>query len=199
LAHLIALLLGTVCYNLGHFYFMAYVYKHIRKDTNEVFYIGIGKTKRRATDKNNRNNRWTKLVNKVGFDVEIIKDGLSWEDACKLEIKLIKEYGRADMKEGCLVNMTNGGDGFIGEHSEETKNKLREIYDSPEYRKKLSELKKGKSTGRFGKLNPQYGIPMTDEQKQKISASKKGKPLSDEHKKSLSESLKKRFGKVNKN
>jgi hypothetical protein len=175
---------------------MAYVYKHIRKDTNEVFYIGIGKTKRRPTDKNNRNDRWTKLVNKVGFYAEIIEDGLTWQQACELEIKLIKQYGRRDLNEGSLVNMTDGGDGFVGTHSEETKAKLKQRYVSPELRKKLSELKKGKSTGRFGSLNPQYGIPMTDEQKQKISASKKGKPLSENHKRALSESQKKRFGKL---
>jgi hypothetical protein len=166
---------------------MAVVYKHIRKDTNEVFYIGIGKTEKRAYSLSDRNDHWKKVVNKAGYDVEIIADGLKWDDACSREKELIQFYGREDLNEGPLVNKTAGGEGVC------------DYKFSLELRKKLSELKTGKSTGRFGELNPQYGIPMTDEQKQKISASKKGKPLSDEHKKALSESLKKRFGKVNKN
>jgi len=185
LAHFIASLLGTVCYNLGHSYFMAVVYKHIRKDTNEVFYIGIGKSEKRAYCNRGRNYHWKQVVNKAGYDIEIAEDGLSWDEACTREIELIKFYGRADLNEGTLVNMTDGGN--------------IEPNFSIELRRKLSELKTGKSTGRFGELNPQYGIPMTDEQKQKISASKKGKPLTEAHKKALSESLKKRFGKVNKN
>ena len=93
---------------------MAYVYKHIRKDTNEVFYIGIGKTEKRIYSKCNRNKYWKNIVNSVGVSYEIIKDGLSWESACELETQLIKQYGRKDLNEGTLVNMTNGGDGANG-------------------------------------------------------------------------------------
>lgn len=166
---------------------MAVVYKHIRKDTNEVFYIGIGKSEKRAYSLRDRNDHWRKVVKKAGYDVEIIADGLEWSDACNKEKELIQFYGREDLNEGHLVNKTAGGEG------------VSDYKFSPELRKKLSELKTGKTTGRFGILNPQYGIPMTDEQKQKISASKKGKPLTEAHKKALSESIKKRFGKVDKN
>jgi hypothetical protein len=184
LAHLIALLVATACYDLGHFYFMAVVYKHIRKDTNEVFYIGIGKSEKRAYCNRGRNYHWKQVVNKAGYDIEIVEDELSWDDACSREKELIQFYGRADLNEGTLVNMTDGGNS--------------EPNFSIELRKKLSELKTGKTTGRFGILNPQYGIPMTDEQKQKISASKKGKPQSEEHKKKMSESLKRYFENKNK-
>lgn len=157
---------------------MAYVYKHIRKDTNEVFYIGIGKAKRRLTNKHNRNDRWTKVVNKVGFIAEIIEDGLEWEEACKREIELIKFYGRADLGEGSLVNMTDGGDGFVGVHSSESI-------------KKMSDAKKGKSQiWQMGELNHQFGKPLSEEHKKKISESKKGKPQSEEHKKKISEAIK---------
>ena len=169
---------------------MAYVYKHIRLDTNEIFYIGIGKTKRRITDRNNRNDRWTKVVNKAGFIAEIIEDGLDWQTASKKEMELIKFYGRADLGNGNLVNMTNGGDGFVGNHTDATKQKLKEIFSSPDIRKKLRDQKLGKSTGRFGELNPQFGIPMTDKQKQKIRDSKRGIPQSEQHKKNRLESLK---------
>jgi len=93
---------------------MAYVYKHIRKDTSEVFYIGIGKTKKRMISNNARNNHWKNIVNKVGFEYKIIEDNLSWTDACELEKQLITEYGRYDLGLGPLVNMTDGGDGTNG-------------------------------------------------------------------------------------
>ena len=184
MAHFIASLVATACYDLGHFYFMAVVYKHIRKDTNEVFYIGIGKTSNRAFATKGRNYKWYDIVDKFGYSIEIIEDGLSWEEACTKEIELIKFYGRADLNEGTLVNMTDGG--------------TIEPNFSIELRKILSEKKIGKTTGRFGPLNPQYGIPMTDAQKQKISASKKGKPQSEEHKRKMSESLKRYFENKNK-
>jgi hypothetical protein len=93
---------------------MAYVYKHIRKDTNEVFYIGIGKTQKRMISNNARNNHWKNIVNKVGFEYKIIEDNLSWADACELEKQLIRGYGRYDLGLGPLVNMTDGGDGTNG-------------------------------------------------------------------------------------
>jgi len=164
---------------------MAYIYKHTRKDTGDVFYIGIGKTKRRATDRNNRNDRWTKVVNKVGFEVEIIQDGLDWDTACEMEKKLIKEYGRADLGEGKLVNMTDGGDGINNySHSDETR--------------KLMSQRAGRCMK--GENNPQFGKPLTEEHKQKIRDSKSGKQQSDEHIRNRIEArLKNKFGKVNKN
>lgn len=49
-----------------------YVYRHIRRDTGEVFYIGKG-FKNRAYSFLNRNPYWHNIVNKCGFDVEISK------------------------------------------------------------------------------------------------------------------------------
>jgi hypothetical protein len=161
---------------------MAYVYKHIRKDTNEVFYIGIGKTKRRLTNRHGRNDRWTKLVNKVGFVAEIIEDGLDWDAACEMEKKLIKQYGRADLGEGKLVNMTDGGDGINNySHSDETKKKMSN--------------RMGRSMK--GELNPQFGKPLSEEHKLKISLSKSGRKQSEEHIKNRLESYNKtKFGKL---
>ena len=93
---------------------MSVVYKHIRKDTNEVFYIGIGSIKRAHSTKG-RNQYWTNIVNKAGYEVIIISEGLSWEEACIEEIKLIKEYGRKDLNTGPLTNMTDGGDGSLNQ------------------------------------------------------------------------------------
>ena len=43
---------------------MAVVYRHIRLDKNEVFYIGIGKTERRAFRKDFRNKYWASISKK---------------------------------------------------------------------------------------------------------------------------------------
>jgi len=108
---------------------MAIVYKHIRKDTNEVFYIGIGKSKKRAYDMwNHRNEFWHNIKRKTDVDVEIIHEGLNWKDACKKERQLIQTYGRRDLGLGTLVNMTDGGDGGHGVIvSDETKEKIRQF------------------------------------------------------------------------
>ena len=90
---------------------MAVVYLHRRNDTNEIFYIGIGKYKHRAVKKTNRNSCWHNIVNKYGFTKEILISDITWEEAIKQEIILIKKYGRKDLNKGSLVNQTNGGDG----------------------------------------------------------------------------------------
>lgn len=45
---------------------MAYVYKHIRLDTNEVFYVGIGSgiTYKRAYKVNGRTQFWQNITKK---------------------------------------------------------------------------------------------------------------------------------------
>lgn len=104
---------------------MIYVYKHIRKDNNEVFYIGIAKRKTRLSSSNNRNKYWHNVVNKCGYDVEIIEKGISWKEACEREKYWIKFYGRKDLNEGTLVNMTDGGEGVENySHTDKTKKKL---------------------------------------------------------------------------
>jgi len=103
---------------------MAVVYQHRRKDTNEVFYIGVGKTKSRSVSKRARNMHWLNIANKVGFETDILISGLNWSDAIKVEIGLIKDIGRADLNRGHLVNMTDGGEGLCNP-SEETISKFK--------------------------------------------------------------------------
>ena len=62
-----------------------YVYRHIRLDKNEPFYIGIGKTEKRAYEKIKRNQFWQNVIAKTDYDVEILFDNLSWEDAGEKE------------------------------------------------------------------------------------------------------------------
>ena len=107
---------------------MAYIYRHIRKDNNNVFYIGIGNDNeyKRASDKKSRNRYWNFIVKKIGFEFEIIEDGLSWVDACEKEKYWIKKYGRKDLNEGNLVNMTDGGEG-LNNPSTEIKEKYKKL------------------------------------------------------------------------
>lgn len=167
---------------------MAFVYKHIRKDTNEIFYIGIGKNKRRLNSKESRNPLWKNIVNKSDYYVEIIKDGISWETACKLESKLIKQYGRVDLGTGILANMTDGGEG-LSNVSDEIKEKIvksRSWYShSDEAKKKMSDAKKGiifseehkRKLSESAKKRPcnRKGVTLSEETKQKISKNRKGK------------------------
>ena len=144
---------------------MAVVYKHIRLDTNEVFYIGIGRNIDRAYSKYNRTKYWHNIVDKVGYVVDIIYDALDWETACNTEIKLIKEYGRRDLNTGTLINLTNGGEGLNG------------LVRTKEHNAKISKSLKSK-----GVLPPsQKGTIRSNENKKKISDTLKGRVLSKEH------------------
>jgi hypothetical protein len=94
---------------------MAYLYRHIRLDKNEVFYIGIGKEDeekyRRAYDKNRRSALWKSIVKHHLYEVEIILDNLTWKQACEKELEFINLYGKIKDKTGTLANITSGGDG----------------------------------------------------------------------------------------
>ena len=93
-----------------------FVYIHKNPITEEVFYVGQGTKHRnkieRAFSKKSRSKWWNNYVNKHGLPiVEIVYSDLSKEEADKLEIELIRFYGRKDLNEGSLVNLTDGGDG----------------------------------------------------------------------------------------
>lgn len=150
---------------------MAYVYRHIRLDKNEPFYIGIATHIKRAYEKNQRKNKiWKSIVAKTEYDIEILFDDLTREQALDKEIELISLYGRIDKKTGTLANLTDGGEGFQGicnkgrKASEETKAKLREA------------AKKKK--------------PRSRECYEKTAAALRGRPKSEEHKRKLSEYFK---------
>lgn len=100
-----------------------YIYRHINKTTNEVFYIGKGtlineksfyRKYRRAFSIKKRSVFWENIVNKYGYEVEIMFETNCEKTIFKKEIELIALYGRRDTNEGTLVNLTNGGDGTSG-------------------------------------------------------------------------------------
>jgi predicted GIY-YIG superfamily endonuclease len=116
---------------------MAVVYKHIREDLNEVFYIGIGKKEKRAYFKHRKNKYWVSIVGKTGYRVEILHKDVDWQEACRIEKTLIQKYGRKDTNTGVLCNMTDGGEYSNGKipwnkgmkYSEELKQKLQPMWD----------------------------------------------------------------------
>lgn len=96
---------------------MAYVYKHIRKDNEQPFYIGLSlkddKYYRRAYTMRQRTKYWKNIVKKHDYTIEIVKDNITPQEAILMEIELIAYYGRAD-KGGILCNLTDGGQGCLG-------------------------------------------------------------------------------------
>jgi len=101
-----------------------YLYRHIRLDKNEPFYIGIGtKYKKfhthkreyaRAFQKRDRNQFWKFIVNKTKYKIDIIFETNDYEIIKLKEIEFIKIYGRKNTNTGSLVNLTDGGEGNVG-------------------------------------------------------------------------------------
>lgn len=106
---------------------MAYLYRHISLSTNTPFYIGIGSDEdglyKRAYNRDSRTKLW-KSIAKNGYEIEIMMDRLSWEEACRKEIEFISLYGRLDIGTGILANMTGGGDGALGHKRKTTLGKI---------------------------------------------------------------------------
>jgi hypothetical protein len=142
---------------------MAVVYQHIRKDTEEVFYVGIGNTIKRAYSKSGRNKHWHNIVNKADYLVDVILKDIPIDLAKNYEELLISFYGRVDEKMGALVNMTDGGQ-FSNPHkgkkrSEETIKKIKD-YWTDEKRRLFSEKYSGSNSywyGKKGAHTPMYG------------------------------------------
>ena len=192
---------------------MAYLYRHIRLDKNEPFYIGIGSDENynRAKTNTRRNKHWFN-ISKFGFEVDILFDNLTWDEACEKEKEFIALYGRSDLGKGVLCNLTNGGDGVLGrifKHSEDSKLKMsktrkgvRQYVASLETRQKMSDnaKKRGMSKDHLKKMiegkrkvgweGYRKGIKHTEESIKKISESKKGVKKSEEWCKAQSERVK---------
>lgn len=84
-----------------------YVYEHLRLDTGETCYIGKGRGSRRYY-KTQRNKYHTNIIKRHGVKSKVIAEGLTEEEALKLERNLICFAKTLGMR---LCNMTVGGDG----------------------------------------------------------------------------------------
>ena len=129
-----------------------YLYRHIRHDKNEVFYIGVGTVKPNARSfetrytrahqrkpTNRQNKHWLNIVNISDYSIEIMLESPDRDFILKKEIEFIKLYGRADLKKGTLVNWCDGGQGPTGTKWTE------------EMRKECSRRMKGRTSGNKGK------------------------------------------------
>jgi hypothetical protein len=102
-----------------------YVYGHYILGSEEPFYIGKGKEDR-AWSKTGHNVYWDRIVKKYDYEVKLLHENLDESTAHKIETELITKYGRKNIKTGCLVNMTDGGEGASGiTQTPETKEKRR--------------------------------------------------------------------------
>jgi hypothetical protein len=159
-----------------------YLYRHIRLDKNEVFYIGIGSKKKatyvtyrdeydRAFTRRSRNKHWKHIIDKTDYDVEILFETDDINLIQSKEKEFIKLYGRKDLNTGTLANYTDGGLGGNRIGHSNTQNQ-KDI---------VSKMFKGK--------------PKSAEHKEKLRLAKLGrkrKPITDETKKRMSEAAKKR-------
>lgn len=137
-----------------------YLYRHIRLDKNEPFYIGIGTKQnrkshtviyKRAYSKHSRGKIWRFIENKTNYKVEILLESNDRDFIKQKEIEFIKLYGRIDLGTGILANLTDGGDDNSAilnskECVEKAKNTRRLIkekrgyYHSEESRKLISKV-----------------------------------------------------------
>lgn len=118
-----------------------YVYVHYRLDKDVPMYVGRGKRRRAwAKGNNDRSERWHRTVQKYGYRVEILVDGLLDWEACQIEIDMIALYRKMGYP---LCNMSSGGEhGSVG------------VKASPETRKKLSDIMRGPNHPNWGKSRP---------------------------------------------
>ena len=118
--------------NRGYF-----VYGHYKSDTNELFYIGIGKKRKGASHCQiyarayqcspcSRNYLWLRYFNKHGRTVRILYDNLTEKECKDKEIELISTYGRIINSSGCLCNISGGGE---GRYKDKSNNKKIYVYN----------------------------------------------------------------------
>lgn len=114
-----------------------YLYRHIRLDKNEPFYIGIGTRRKgiskeavyeRAYTTNGRNKIWHRIYKKnTNYHItQIVIESDNYDFIKEKEIEFIKLYGKICDGTGILANLSDGGEGASGcKWSEESKLKVK--------------------------------------------------------------------------
>ena len=121
-----------------------FIYRHIRLDKNVPFYIGKGVTtpnaksykweyRRAFYGKECRSQYWWKIVNKSGYEAEIIYETNDDNKINEKEKEFIKLYGRADLGLGTLCNLTDGGDGWSNPTPESIKKAVKKRTENGGY------------------------------------------------------------------
>lgn len=177
---------------------MAYLYRHIRLDKNEPFYIGIGSDTeyKRANSNHNRTKYWKNIISKTEYRIDIIMDNLSWEEACEKEKEFIALYKRK-CDGGILCNLTLGGEGVYGlKHSDQSK-QLMSIQRKGRKQSEETIIKRAKKLS--GINNPNYGKKIPDYQKEIIAAAQRGRKKSDLEKEAIYSKTRKKVLDLNTN
>jgi len=167
---------------------MGYIYRHVRHDTNEVFYIGLSfkddNNYRRAYSKLERNFYWNNVVKNTTYSVHIMMEGLSFEETKEKEIEFIALYGRRDLGKGTLVNFTDGGGGTVGLIVSDEKRQQHSI--AMKGKKHTQETKDKMSFAQVGEKNHMFGKTASDETKEKLRAASTGRKHTQKTKDKLS-------------
>jgi len=158
---------------------MAIVYIHRRKDIDDnfenVFYVGIGSSKVRASQNTGRNKYWHNIVKKVGYTIEITHNNLLKEDACTIEKYLISFYGRNDLGLGNLCNVSDGGESNSGVKKDKEwieKHRITQIGKKASIQTLIK-----MSLSHFGENNHFYGKKHSEETKKIMSIKASKRPL----------------------
>ena len=185
------------------------VYVHTNK-VNGKMYVG------QTVHGDNPNKRWLngngykkcplfwKAICKYGwdnFEHEIVASNLTKNEADNFEKILIDKLCTRDRSLG--YNLTDGGDGFTGEFTEEHRRHMSESRKkrppfSEETKRKIGEAQKGEKHHMYGKHrseetkkkigDAQRGIPLSEEVKRKMSNAQQGHIVTEETKRKISES-----------
>lgn len=102
------------------------LYQHIRDDTGDVFYVGIGDSER-PYEKTSRNKMWSNIVSKTSYSVDVVRHFDNRQDAYDWEILFIWIYGRRQ-DGGTLCNIALGGQGLSG--YKKTREQIEKARDS---------------------------------------------------------------------
>lgn len=175
-----------------------FLYRHIRLDKNEPFYIGIGTIPldknrtwklayKRAYTTSRRNRIWKSITAKTEYRVEIVIESSDYNIIKDKEVELVALYGRKDLETGTLANMSDGGDANLNIIiTEEIKQKVKDHWKENDHPCKgvprTEEDKLKMSQGKIGKYKgenaPLFGVERSDITKERIRLTKAEKGIS---------------------
>lgn len=153
------------------------------------FYVGKGCKNRarfhlwnRPNERNSFKQRKIDNIRKAGYEPTISywAKNLSHADALKLESELILKFGRANNKTGILTNLTDGGEGTSGWIPDQN------WLDKHNERLKRENIKPCEAAV-LNSVAKRKGVPLSDNHKQKLSESMKGREFSSETRHKISE------------
>ena len=162
------------------------VYKHVNK-TNGKVYIGITSGDVQVRWQYGGGYKGSPHFNSAiqkygwsGFDHEIVRDGLSKEEACIAERKLIKRYNSRNPNYG--YNISCGGEaGCKGRRLTEEEKEYKRIASLMAWSDPVLRLEQSKRL---------KGRPKSEETRRRMSEARKGEVRSEEQKAKISETLK---------